>query len=127
MALAAVRRKPKCNKCPPPYQANAVLDPITGDLYEYRSLSTGPDAATWIRALANDFGRLAQGVGERMPTGNNTIFFIPRTAVPKKKTVTYGRLVSNICPLKLKHTVSASPLEVTNSTTTATHPLHAPQ
>ena len=100
MALAAVRRSPKSTKCPPPFQANAVLDPITGNLHEYRALSTGPDAATWIRALANDFGRLAQGVGKRMPTGNDTIFFIPRTAVPKDKKVTYGRLVSNIRPQK---------------------------
>ena len=35
-----------------------------------------------------------------MPTGNDTIFFIPRTSVPKDKKVTYGRLVSNIRPLK---------------------------
>ena len=27
--------------------------------------------------LANDLGRLAQGVGTRMPSGTNTIFFIP--------------------------------------------------
>jgi hypothetical protein len=42
---------------------------------------------------------LAQGVGDRV-TGSNTIFFIPRQAVPKGKIVTYGRFVVDIRPNK---------------------------
>ena len=35
-----------------------------------------------------------------MPTGKNIIFFIPHSAVPTTKKVTYGRLVSSIRPQK---------------------------
>jgi hypothetical protein len=38
---------------------------------------------------------LAQGVGGRIE-GPNTIFFIPRNAVPKGKVSTYGRFVVDI-------------------------------
>jgi hypothetical protein len=82
------------------HQANAVIDDITGQSLEYRALSTGPDKELWIRSLANDLGRLAQGIGTRKPFGTNTIFFIKRQAVPKDRKVTYGRLVSSIRPTK---------------------------
>jgi hypothetical protein len=49
---------------------------------------------------ANDFGRLAQGVGGRIE-GSNTIFiFIPHQTVPKGKVITYGRFVVDIRPNK---------------------------
>jgi hypothetical protein len=32
--------------------------------------------------------------------GSNTIFFIPRQAIPKGKIVTYGRFMVDICPNK---------------------------
>ena len=35
-----------------------------------------------------------------MPTGTNTVFFIPRSAVPVGCTVTYSRLVASIRPHK---------------------------
>ena len=35
-----------------------------------------------------------------MPHGTNTLFFIPPSAIPQGKTVTYGRLVSTIRPTK---------------------------
>ena len=50
--------------------------------------------------LANHFGRLAQGVKDRMPTGNSTIFFIHPSKIPTHKKVTYGCLVVDIRPLK---------------------------
>ena len=55
--------------------ANAVIDKETGIALEYQYLSTGPEKTTWIRALANNIGRLAQGVGNRI-CGKNTIFFV---------------------------------------------------
>jgi len=61
-----------------------VVDPITGQGLEYRHLLINPDAETWIHSFANNLGRLAQGVGTHMTSGNNTIFFIPRSAVPKE-------------------------------------------
>ena len=57
-------------------QANAVADEATGQLLEYRHLVRGPDAKIWKKAFANDLGRLAQGVGTRMRTGTNTVFFV---------------------------------------------------
>ena len=35
-----------------------------------------------------------------MPSGTNTIFFIPKEKVPVGKTVTYGRIVAKIEPQK---------------------------
>ena len=50
--------------------------------------------------MANDFGRLAQGVKGRIPTDNSTIFFIHPSEIPTHKKVTYGRLFVDIRPLK---------------------------
>lgn len=77
-----------------------VIDPDSGASLEYRHLIQGPDKDIWIKALANDLGRLAQGVGTRMPTGNSTIFFIHPSEIPTHKKITYGRLVVDIRPLK---------------------------
>jgi hypothetical protein len=57
---------------------------------EHRGLLSNDETfPTWGRVAANEFGRLAQGVGGRI-AGSNTIFFIPSSAVPRNKTVTYG-------------------------------------
>ena len=77
-----------------------VINPDTGVSLEYRHLIQGPDKDIWVKSLANDFGRLAQGVKGRMPTGNSTIFFIHPSEIPSHKKVTYGRLVVDIIPLK---------------------------
>ena len=89
--------QPAYNQIP---MANAVINEDTGASLEYRQLIQ--DEATfpiWNKAAANEFGRLAQGVGGRIE-GSNTIFFIPRQAVPKGKVVTYGRFVVDIRPNK---------------------------
>ena len=49
---------------------------------------------------ANEIFRLAQGVVTRMPSGTNTILFIPKEKVPSGRTVTYGRIVAEIIPQK---------------------------
>ena len=38
-----------------------------------------------------------------MKTGTNTIRFRPKSAIPKHKKVTYGRIVSSLCPHKEEH------------------------
>lgn len=81
-------------------QANTVLNELTGNLEEYRHLIRSPARTLWIKSLANDLGRLAQGVGTRMPTGTNTIFFIRPSAIPPGRKVTYARLVATIRPTK---------------------------
>jgi hypothetical protein len=79
---------------------NAVIHPTTGANMEYRGLIEYKEAfPTLDRAAVNGFGRLAHGVGRRIE-GSNTIYFIPRSAVPPNKTVTYGRFVVDVRPNK---------------------------
>ena len=54
---------------------------------EYHVLSRGPDKELWIRSFANNLDRLAQGVGKRMLSGTNTIFFISSEKNPDYKKV----------------------------------------
>ena len=82
------------------HMACTAINPDTGVSLEYRHLIQGPDKYIWVKALENYFERLAQGVKDRMPTGNSTIFFIHPSDIPTHKKVTYGRLVVDIRPLK---------------------------
>ena len=69
-------------------QANVVINPTSSQALEYWHLICGPNGDTWIGALANDLVRLAQGVGTRMPTGTNTVFFIAKSAIAHGRKVT---------------------------------------
>jgi hypothetical protein len=84
----------------PQEYVNAVVDDVTGQVYEYRHLIKTLQREIWEHSFANEIGRLAQGVGTRMPTGTNTIFFIEKSAVPADRVVTYGRICVNIRPQK---------------------------
>jgi hypothetical protein len=54
--------------------ANAGIHPTTGANMEYRGLiSYDETLPTWDRADANEFGRLAQGVGGHIE-GSNIVF-----------------------------------------------------
>jgi hypothetical protein len=67
---------------------------------EYRGLISDEETfPIWDRAAANKVGHLVQGVSGRIE-GSNIIYFIPRSAVPSNKTVTYGRFVVYIRPNK---------------------------
>jgi hypothetical protein len=71
-------------KIPMP-MANSVINEDTGASLEYCHLINDASTFTiWNEAAANEFGRLAQVVGDRIE-GSNTIFFIPRQAVPKRQ------------------------------------------
>ena len=70
-----------------------VTHPVTGKQMEYRQLIRDPDfKKEWLVSAANEFGRLAQGVGDRIK-GISTIFFIHKNQVPQGRTVTYARTV----------------------------------
>ena len=62
--------------------ANPVLDKSSGKMLEYRDLIKGPDKIVWERGMSNELGRLAQGVGKRMPHGTDTIQFIKFEDMP---------------------------------------------
>ena len=79
---------------------SSVMEPATGSILEYRHLIYGTNKKTWKKALANDLGRLAQGVGTCMKNGTNTIFFVKQSAVPSDQTVLYCQLVASLCPNK---------------------------
>jgi hypothetical protein len=80
--------------------ANSIINEDTGASLEYRHLIKDDSTFTvWNKAAVNEFGRLAQGVGDRIE-GSNTVFFIPRQAVPTGKIITYGRFVVDIRPKK---------------------------
>ena len=58
------------------YFAGAIIDEATGKNMEYRDLIKRPELMeTWYTSLANELGRLAQGI--RDIKGTNTVFFIP--------------------------------------------------
>ena len=70
----------------------AVMDAESGKLLKYRQLMSHPKfKERWSKSSANEFGRLANGVGGRVK-GTNTIKFIRGRDVPKerRRNVTYG-------------------------------------
>ena len=80
----------------------AVMDAETGKLLNYKQLLNHPKyKGKWQILSANEFGRLAQGVGGRIK-GTNTITFIRMKDVPKDrmKDVTYGQFVCMVRPEK---------------------------
>jgi hypothetical protein len=65
--------------------ANAAFHPTTGANMEYRGRIADKETfPTGYRAAANEYGHLAQVFGWRVK-GSNTIYFIPRSAVPPEK------------------------------------------
>ena len=84
------------------HQAMAVMDNETGQLLNYRQLMrSDKHKQAWGRSSANEFGRLAQGIGGRIK-GTNTIQFIFQHEMPKgrMKDVTYGQFVCTVRPEK---------------------------
>ena len=87
--------------------ANLQHQPIEkGRAGSLRSLLKGPHKETWIRSLANEFGRLLpHGVGKNRPVseriqGTGTIFPIRKKDVPQGRKVTYANFVCDIRPQK---------------------------
>jgi hypothetical protein len=89
--------------------ANSVINEDTDASFEYFHLINDASTFTiWNEAASNEFGRLAQGVDERID-GLNTILFIPRQAVPKgEKMLPTDGSSSTSVSTNLKSTVSAS-------------------
>ena len=82
--------------------ANAITDPHTGKQLEYRQLINHPDyelQRTWQRSSANEFGRLAQGVGGRID-GTETFKFLHYHEMPTNRRPTYAQFVCEIRPQK---------------------------
>ena len=81
--------------------ANAIIDDVTGKSLEYRDLmKMEKHRETWATSLANEIGRLAQGIREIK--GTNTIQFVHKKEIPKNRwrDITYGRIVVAYRPQK---------------------------
>jgi hypothetical protein len=79
------------------------MDKRSGRMLNYRQLLRHPDyKIDWSLSSANEFGRLANGVGGRIKNPTNTIRFIRREDIPKdrRKDVTYGQFVCTVRPEK---------------------------
>ena len=78
---------------------NPVLDFDTRILLEYcQLLQDHKHKEIWTKAGANEFGRLAPGVGGRIDR-TNTIFFVHKHEIPQDslKDVTYIKFVASVC------------------------------
>ena len=79
---------------------NAILNPFTGNMMEYRHLIADPATReVWEKSSANEFGRLTKGL-KRGIQGTETMKFIQKHEVPYNKKVTYARLVCYHKPQK---------------------------
>ena len=74
--------------------------PKNGASLEYMHIIKGQNKSIWENSFANEIGRLPQGVGTRMTSGTNTIFFTSKGKGTAGRTVTYGRIVAKTQPLK---------------------------
>jgi hypothetical protein len=84
------------------FYAMAVTHPTMGAVMNYKQLITDPlTKEAWNRSSANEFGRLAQGVGGRVK-GTNTIHFIKHDEIPKDRKPTYPRMVCEYKPNKVE-------------------------
>ena len=84
-------------------EAMAVMDKDSGKLLNYRQLLQHPKyTKEWSISSANEFGRLANGVGGRIKNPTKTIRFIKESEIPKirKKDVTYGSFQCTVRPEK---------------------------
>ena len=84
------------------HEAMSIMDAGTGNVLKYRQLlQRQKHKETWIKSSANEFGRLANGVGGRIK-GTNTIKFIHKRDVPsmQMKDVMYGQFLCCIRPKK---------------------------
>jgi hypothetical protein len=100
--IALCTRNAHAKNIPVNFFANAVAHPTMGKLMEYRQLITVPATCeAWQISAANEFGRLAQGVGGRIK-GTNTIVFIHHHEMPHDREATYPCFVCLERPQKTK-------------------------
>jgi hypothetical protein len=88
-----------------PTIAGKMYDPATGRAETIDSLLRGPDAATWITSLSNEWGRCTRGLSKhRTPAttiiGQHTMVFIKPHEVPAGRTITYANFVCTMRPGK---------------------------
>jgi hypothetical protein len=84
-------------------RAQLIQNIETGEFLNYRKLLRDQKhKEIWEKSATNEFGRLAQGLKDKMVKGTNTIFFISKDKVPKDraKDITYGSFSCDLKPNK---------------------------
>ena len=79
--------------------ALVVVDKVMGRLLNYLQLLQHPDyQETWTKSSANEFSRLANGVGEHVKNNKKMIKFIPKKDIPqdRMKDITYGKFLCTV-------------------------------
>ena len=97
------RRSLRIRKTTPRYtdHLNAVLDPTTGKLLEYRDLLKNPKVCNvWYDACSKEFARLCNGRKKDNTKGTNSIRFKKPSQLPPGKKATYLRICANYRPQK---------------------------
>ena len=77
---------------------NHIFD-ADGNKQSIEKLLKGSDKNIWWNAVGNEFGRLAQGIGNRV-ISSDTIDFISKSEVPAGHKVTYANFICDHRPLK---------------------------
>ncbi len=105
-------------------QINAVLDPSTGKIQEYRDLIKTKDKELWQDRAYKELARLlAQGRKKGDVQATNTIQFIPHIELPKHKRATNALIHVNYRPQKadpyrIRITVGSDRIEYNDETYT---------
>jgi hypothetical protein len=82
------------------HSAHTAIDAITGKTYEHAQLIRGDDKDDWLYSTANEFGRLAKGIMPHMPSGSDTMRYLPHHALPPGRKSTYAHFVATERPHK---------------------------
>ena len=88
--------------------ANIMIDEETVDVVNLKKLLRHPKyTETWTRAAANEYSRLFQGCGRNKDgsqqiEGTKACRWIKKSQVPKGKTATYNRSVTDTRPEKVE-------------------------
>jgi hypothetical protein len=70
------------------HSAHTVIDAITGKSYDHAQVIRGKKKDEWLYSTENEFGRLTNGILPHMPSGSETMRYIPHHALPPVRKAT---------------------------------------
>jgi hypothetical protein len=75
------------------HSAHIIIDSITRTSYEHAQLMRGANTDEWMYSTANKFDLLTNGIMPHMPSGSDTMRYLPHNALPQGRKSTYARFV----------------------------------
>lgn len=79
---------------------NAVLNPSTGQLEQYKQLIQGKDFKLWTNGMSKEMARLTQGRSQNDVPYHNVMTWMHPNQLPKGLKATYMRVCANFWPQK---------------------------